>query len=59
MREDHKIVILETIQKCYCTDSVHDKYLRGELECFIEGLRRMYKKRRIPKIQKRVGNLNF
>lgn len=31
--------VIETIQKCYCTDSAEDKYLREELQFFIEGLK--------------------
>ena len=31
--------VIETIQRCYCTDSAGDNYLREELDYFIKGLR--------------------
>lgn len=31
--------IIETIQKCYCTNSNEDIYLRDELQFFITGLK--------------------
>lgn len=31
--------VIETIQKCYCIDSLEDNYLRNELQFFIDGLR--------------------
>lgn len=33
-------VVIETIQKCYCTDNPNDKYLREELQFFIDGLKK-------------------
>lgn len=32
--------VIETIQKCYYTDSPQDEYIRQELQYFIDGLRK-------------------
>ncbi len=32
--------VIETIQKCYCTNSNEDNYLREELQFFIDGLKK-------------------
>ena len=31
--------VIETIKKCYCTDSSNDRYLREQLQFFIDGLK--------------------
>lgn len=31
--------VIETIQRCYCTGSAEDNYIRQELQYFINGLR--------------------
>lgn len=31
--------VIETIQRCYCTDTPEDNYLRDELQFFINGLK--------------------
>ena len=31
--------VIETIQKCYCTGSSNDSYLREQLQFFIDGLK--------------------
>jgi len=33
-------VVIETIQRCYCTGSSNDNYLRQELQFFIDGLKK-------------------
>ena len=32
--------VIETIKRCYYTDSAEDSYLRDELQYFIEGLKK-------------------
>ena len=39
LKRDDLPAVIETIQKCYCTSSVDDNFIREELQFFIDGLK--------------------